>query len=165
MPPDGSEYSNSRVYCTQGKYQLPGTKIKTCQPELSRCYGWPAECDDPFCRNGGADRGDGLYCHRGMIVSCTGDDAPVTENACSDGRTTLSQDCTRVQERHCVQRGDQFFCADGDSRLEGACNDWDNNFTPRRRRGWNYYDDNDAQRRRGSSPRRRGSPSKYYYGD
>lgn len=149
MPPNGSEYSNSTVYCTARKYKLPGSTIDFC-PVLSRCYGWPAECDDPFCRNGDADRGDGQYCHRGEIVRCSGDNAPDTEDSCTDRRFQVSEGCTSVQERHCVQQGEEFFCGDGGTRLEGDCwgNDngnrrrWDNG--NRRRNdyyGNNYYGD------------------------
>ncbi|CAK0846494.1 unnamed protein product [Prorocentrum cordatum] len=89
-------------------------------------------CDDPFCRNGGAIRGDGKYCHRSQVVSCTGDAAPRIVDACADRRQYLFEDCYSVQKRECMEYTDtDIRCAGSHSHLEGnGCYDG------RRRRSW-----------------------------
>jgi hypothetical protein len=96
------------VYCTAGKYKLWGPM--PCSPTYgqdSRCVETGiglevAQCDDPFCRNGGAFHGDGLYCHGGKVVRCVGEDAPIVVDDCADFRDQVWEDCYRVTERHCV---------------------------------------------------------------
>ncbi|CAK0888390.1 unnamed protein product, partial [Prorocentrum cordatum] len=113
VPGANNTPSDSMVYCTAGKYKLWGPR--PCSPQHgqgSHCVETGiglqvAQCDDPFCRNGGAVHGDGLYCHSGAVVRCVGEDAPVVVDGCSDLRYQVWGNCWRVTQNHCVSYAGQ----------------------------------------------------------
>lgn len=93
------QFCNSRtgyVYCSIGHNYMPWLN-KDCS-QFKGPMSWckmigsgltKARCDDPFCRNGGCNQGQGTYCHRGNVVRCNQcgphtEDTPQTIESCSD---------------------------------------------------------------------------------
>merc|ERR1712176_1746752 len=82
---------------------------------LSRCVGGGVGlthnyCDDPFCRNGGAYKGSGLYCHNNNVVSCHKDDAPRVRTVCSDVTRTNGFGCRVTDHYECAGGFPEPFC-------------------------------------------------------
>jgi len=81
---------------------------------MSRCVEGDTDrandyCDDPFCRNGGAYAGDGLYCHRGMVVRCNGQNAPAIVDSCGN-RCHDGGDCTVTDYFTCAGNNPNPYC-------------------------------------------------------
>jgi len=101
-------HSNAYIYCSNHKRLSAGeTSCPAKRGPMSWCVGGGAGlshdyCDDPFCRNGGASAGNGLYCHNGMVVKCVGQNAPVTIDACSDSSYSSGNGCTTTDHYQCA---------------------------------------------------------------
>eukprot|EP00930_Biecheleria_cincta_P073702 TRINITY_DN60996_c0_g1_i1.p1 TRINITY_DN60996_c0_g1~~TRINITY_DN60996_c0_g1_i1.p1 ORF type:complete len:229 (+),score=31.80 TRINITY_DN60996_c0_g1_i1:84-770(+) len=86
------------IYCSAGR-QLSAGIQKTCSNggtgswcQMTGSGLTTGHCDDPFCRNGGAYAGNGMYCHNGNIVTCRGNEPPVVVSTCS--QQVPYQDCS-----------------------------------------------------------------------
>lgn len=107
---------NAFVYCSAGRQLSRGAaRCERRVGHLSRCVGGGVGltrnyCDDPFCRNGGAYRGPGKYCHKGSIVLCTGDAAPRVIDSCPD-RTHTDWNGCRLTEHFTCKEGGQPYCS------------------------------------------------------
>lgn len=112
-------HSNAWIYCSNRKRlsagetscERRGGHLSWCQSNgvgLRRGY-----CDDPFCRNGGANHGSGRYCHKGNVVLCQGTAAPRIVESCSDQTSTEyfgGKTCQVTKHYRCAGGFPHPFC-------------------------------------------------------
>lgn len=125
IPNSNGGHSNQYIYCSAHRdISVSPTNCEARRGKMSWCVGGGIGlthnyCDDPFCRNGGAYAGNGLYCHNNNVVSCRGMNAPVTQESCAD--ITNNDGCCKVTTHykcrghhphpHCAYAGESRDCS------------------------------------------------------
>jgi len=110
-------HSFERIYCSGGRNLSPQPiQCSAIQGPMSWCVPWAGvglahdQCDDPFCRNGGAAHGNGKYCHQGAIVDCNGKNAPIFVDPCNDQTYTNFNGCKVTDHYTCVGGWPNPYC-------------------------------------------------------
>jgi len=110
-------HSDHYIYCSNHKRLSSGaTSCASKRGRMSWCVGGGVGlthdcCDDPFCRNGGAYGGDGLYCHMNNVVHCAGQNAPSVVEACTSRSYSDGFGCTTTDHYSCQGYYPQPYCA------------------------------------------------------
>jgi len=115
IPQSHGGHSNQYIYCSAHReISVSPTNCEARRGEMSWCVGGGVGltknyCDDPFCRNGGAYAGNGLYCHSNSVVQCNGVNAPITRDSCSS-RTSTHGCCTVTTYYKCRGTHPNPYC-------------------------------------------------------
>lgn len=108
--------SNSWIYCSNHKRLSGPVQCEQRSGHMSLCrhdgIGLSHDyCDDPFCRNGGAYAGDGLYCHSGNVMSCHGGEPPRLVESCADQYWTDMNGVRYTRNNQCVGQHPHPYCS------------------------------------------------------